>query len=81
MTPLTAMGSYLFALGQENPEAMQSPMVRMARPLDQKGRMVQNGRRKAAAFGETDAHAMANDCTYRRTNRDAMFGAVSEVVG
>lgn len=44
MTPRAAMGSYLLALGQKNSETMQSPMVRMARPLDQKGRMVQNGR-------------------------------------
>ena len=72
------MGALRLTPREEDGETVQGAMERMAGPIDQEDRMVKGGRRKALDYGEAAAHAMAYDRTYRRTNSNAMLGAIPE---
>lgn len=57
-------------------EAMQGPLVRVARPEHQENRMVEGRGREAASFGEADAHTVADNSADYRQNRRAMPGTI-----
>ncbi len=81
LTTYVAMGPYLLPPRPKDAETMQGSMVRMARSLHQESGMVKDGGREATAPSQTYADAMADYSSYRRSNRYAMPGAVSEAAG
>lgn len=70
------MVPYRLSFASKISQTVQGSMVRMAGSEHQEDGMVTRGRGKASAFGEINAHTMANDRLDCGKNGIAMSGAL-----